>query len=68
VRLPTGERCLRAKVRWIRRSNDRSTPRFQEALTEIKSIYRALVARDTKAAADAMHVHIKNAYKFGRAR
>jgi DNA-binding GntR family transcriptional regulator len=56
------------KVRWIRRSSDRSTPRFQEALTEIKGIYRALVARDTKAAADAMHVHIKNAYKFGPAR
>jgi len=56
------------KIRWIRRSGERSTPRFQDSLTEIKAVYKALVARDAKAASAAMHLHIENASKYRRAR
>jgi DNA-binding GntR family transcriptional regulator len=54
------------KVRWIRRTGERSVPRFEDALGEIKAIYKAIVARDSKAAAAAMHSHLENASKYRR--
>ncbi|MBN9041392.1 MAG: hypothetical protein BGP05_02085 [Rhizobiales bacterium 62-47] len=54
------------KVRWIRRAGGESSTRFQAALIEILDVLKALEARDAKAAAAAMHVHIENAMKFRR--
>jgi len=54
------------KVRWIRRAGGESSTRFQAALIEIHDVLKALEARDAKAAATAMHIHIENAMKFRR--
>lgn len=54
------------KVCWIRRAGGESATRFQAALVEIQQVFKALEARNAKAAAAAMHAHIENAMKFRR--
>jgi DNA-binding GntR family transcriptional regulator len=54
------------KVRWIRRASSGSPVRIQDALKEIRAVYKALRARDEAAATAAMRRHIANTIEFRR--
>ncbi len=55
---------LRDKVQWIRRACAVSLERVQEGFHELEQILAALEARNTKAAAESMRLHIYNAAAF----
>ncbi len=55
---------LRDKVQWIRRVCSVSIERVQDGFAELEQILAALERRDERAAAQAMHDHVKRAAAF----